>query len=138
MTKTTKTTKGNHHFKRSADQPYTASQRLVLLFNRLLSGQPLLIKEYTLEMGTSRQNVYYQLKLLSQCGIDVTNPIPGEWTLLRFAKDNYSDESKAYQESRTIYGRDDIFDRRNYYYSDADGRTHQLFHRDPNDEGRQS
>lgn len=140
--KTTKTKMGNHHLKRSADQPYTASQRLVLLFERLLSGRILYIKEYALEMETSRQNVYYQLKLLSQCGIDITNPIPGEWTLLRFAKDKHSAESKAYQEARTIYGRADVFDRRNYdtaHTINGHNRTH---HRggelDPNDQGRHS
>lgn len=140
MTTTMMTKKTNHHLKRTNDQPYTASQRLVLLFERLLSGQPLLIKEYALEMETSRQNVYYQLKLLSQCGIDITNPIPGEWTLLRFAKDKHSAESKAYQEARTIYGREDVFDSRSYYYSDTDGhsRTHQRGELDPDAWGKHS
>jgi predicted DNA-binding transcriptional regulator YafY len=69
-----------------ANNPYTGAQRLVKLYERLQTGQPLRPVEYAQEMGVRRQTVYYQLAMLSSCGIPVVNCGYGTWTLEEFAE----------------------------------------------------
>lgn len=68
----------------SPDRRFTGAQRLVKLYERLLSGTPVSPSEYARETGVKRQTVYYQLEMLSQCGIPVVNSGYGQWTLLDF------------------------------------------------------
>ena len=67
-------------------QRYTGAQRLVMLYERLLTGKPIRPTEYAREVGLSRSTVYYQLNMLSACGIPVVNVAYGRWTLLPFAE----------------------------------------------------
>lgn len=64
---------------------WTGAQRLVKLYERLLTGIPIKPTEYARETGVARQTVYWQLNMLSSCGIPVVNVAYGKWTLLSFA-----------------------------------------------------
>lgn len=67
-------------------QRLTGAQRLVMLYERLLSGKPIRPTEYAREVGLTRSTVYYQLNMLSACGIPVVNVSYGKWTLLQFVE----------------------------------------------------
>jgi predicted DNA-binding transcriptional regulator YafY len=72
--------------------PYTGAQRLVKLYERLLTGEPMNPTDYARSTGVKRQTVYYQLTMLSACGIPVINLSYGKWTLLEFADKGYKND----------------------------------------------
>lgn len=67
---------------------FTGAQRLVLLLIRLQTGDPISPTKYARETGVKRQTVYYQLDMLSACGVPVVNPAYGKWTLLEFVTED--------------------------------------------------
>jgi hypothetical protein len=76
--------------------PRSRNAAAIRLYNRLLTGTPISPTTYAREIGVTRQHVYYLLDVLSFNEVDVVNPNPGEWTLLRFIKDDdYGPQEKT-------------------------------------------
>lgn len=65
----------------------TGGQRLVRLYMALSEGTIIRPTQYARETNVTRQTVYYQLQLLSGMGIPVVNVNKGQYTLLKYVKD---------------------------------------------------